>query len=262
MIGGRGSPDPADLREWLTNERLLRALAGDDPRREAKSLAGKVQRRLGQEYVPGAPDEQWTDDVPPLLATPRDDRLLPICRLLGEYFPRRRLIRIYNTGLDYAARDLALREGESDVRSVRLRLEEVVRYHEHSHAIVHLGAFPGEGRIQDLAHMGSTYPTDRMATWSRLGGTAHEILAQALTWQIVKNAKGPGQFLRRTFRGLMRYQPRQYVLGGEALCATREHVLDCLHVIRSSELRGLPPRTSREQAVRELLAMVRELLAM
>jgi hypothetical protein len=93
-----------------------------------------------------------------------------------------------------------------------------------------------------------------MRTWGRLGSEVHEVLAQALTWQMIKN--GPGhRGIRHVFRQPMRHQPPQYELDAAALRATKAHVLDCLEAVRASRLRQLPRGRARAQAVRELLVV-------
>jgi len=51
---------------------------------------------------------------------------------MGLYLPRRRLIRIYNQGLNHATSMLRAHGANDDARSLRSALEDITRLHEHS----------------------------------------------------------------------------------------------------------------------------------
>lgn len=140
-------------------------------------------------------------------------------------------------------------------RELRNGLEEITRHHEHSHALVHLGVFPGDGQLSELASEHSTFLLDRRRAWGDIDPGVHEILAQAMTWQALKGRTPEKRRLQAVFRELMVHQPPAYQLPPSALRATLGHVLECVYQVRMWGLKGLPPGVSTGDAIRQLLSV-------
>jgi hypothetical protein len=86
--------------------------------------------------APGlSPDEIHTETPPPAFARGILEDRVPIDEVMGLYRPEKNVIEIYHVGIEHATRQL--RRRALAVRSQNV--EEVVRYHEWAHAMLHAG---------------------------------------------------------------------------------------------------------------------------
>jgi hypothetical protein len=115
-------------------------------------------------------------------ATPDEDGLRPIDVLYGQYDPTTRSIEIFVNRINQDAETFG---GEPD------ELLELVRIHEHAHAVVHLGSRADDVH-RDLSAFGQSNKTDwskfiseRTSWFTGLSLELHEFLAQALTYASV-----------------------------------------------------------------------------
>jgi hypothetical protein len=115
--------------------------------------------------------------------------LIPIDKLLGEYFPDKQLIKLYITEIRDCAKSL-------DVSVEALR--RVVEFHESAHAVVHLGR-DAEGKNFNT---GAFKMVDGGVDPSPL----HETLAQLLTYHCIKDIPE----LIDCFEKLDQHQPNAY----------------------------------------------------
>jgi hypothetical protein len=118
-----------------------------------------------------------------------DRELIPIDKLLGEYFPDDQLIKLYMTEIRNYAKRLNV-----NVEALR----RVVEFHESAHAVVHLGR-DAEGKNFNT---GAFKMVDGGVDPSPL----HETLAQLLTYHCIKDIPK----LLKCFEKLNQHQPSAY----------------------------------------------------
>jgi hypothetical protein len=111
----------------------------------------------------GSIEEQLTDRKPPTEIAP-DAEIIAIDECLGLYMPQRKQIVLFQRGISSAARILNC-EAED--------LQQVVRYHEWGHAILHAGT-DKDGRACDLRD------------YRGIDKRVHESLAQLLAWRAIE----------------------------------------------------------------------------
>lgn len=153
--------------------------------------------------------------------TPEEDGLHPIDVLYGCYDPRTRSIDIF---VDRIRQDASVFGAEAD------EILEIVRIHEHAHAVVHLGS-----RADDVHNHLSSFGGSNKTTWSpfldertswfaEFPTDLHEFLAQALTYAALSELSVPQRTekLRRVFDALEAKQPPHYRLSALVKqCAAR-----------------------------------------
>lgn len=187
---------------------LLRGYAqpGDDD--EPGLLVPRIARNP---VICGTATEYWSHDLPILLPGSTEEGELPIDVLYGRYEPMTQSIKIFVNRIDQDARVFGARPDE---------LREIVRIHEHAHAVIHLGT-----RIDDIGRDLSALDTNGQTNWSTWVGTRtswfsafpselHEFLAQALTYAAIGRVSKPARSerLREVFDALEAKQPSQYKL--------------------------------------------------
>jgi len=115
--------------------------------------------------------------------------LIPIDKLLGEYFPDVQLIKLYMTEIHDCAKRLNV-----SIEALR----RVVEFHESAHAVVHLGR-DAEGKNFNTGAFkmvdGGVYPSP-----------LHETLAQLFTYHCIKDIPE----LIKCFEKLNKFQPSAY----------------------------------------------------
>jgi hypothetical protein len=153
-----------------------------------------VAEKLGL-HLKDAVREIETHEPSPLTRKNREPQreenreLIPIDKLLGEYFPDDQLIKLYMTEIHDCAKRLRV-----SVEALR----RVVEFHESAHAVVHLGR-DAEGRNFNT---GAFKMVDGGVDPSPL----HETLAQLLTYHCIKDIPE----LLKCFEKLNQHQPSAY----------------------------------------------------
>jgi hypothetical protein len=215
-----------DIREWIAERMFIDALSRiDESSKPERSLwpQALVQQELGL-IGPTIPFETITDERAPIdIATVDiDEGPIPIDRLLGEYLPERRAIRIYKTEIELVARSLKC---EDHI------LQTEVRLHEYGHAFVHLGLelvdsnrLPHAGRGPVIEELGDW--VEFIASRSRLFGsiqeTTHELLAQTAAWCLLQGCERERDvMLRLTVKQSELYRLSEAILNNATLAGLR-----------------------------------------
>lgn len=198
-------PDSVDLDEFFSILSEVASLTRYYPQALLTEL-------LDYSFGSGArPDECDSDDPFPDL--PKTIEILPV-DLLGKYEPHLLRITIYNHRIEQVARVLAISPSH---------LSMVVRLHEWSHALVHVGQSqdlpPGAFVDNKPALSAAMAAANRL--WRRIDDELHEVIAQLLTWhcaqRIADNVRDeyPRQaaLMTEAFDALSSIQPRPYRLG-------------------------------------------------
>lgn len=153
-----------------------------------------IQLVTGQVFRPVSPYEIHTEAQPPLCALQqmpveeisKEDVAngkikLDFEDLLGVYRPVTREILIYRRAINHLSKPL-----DVDARDI----EQIVRIHEHCHALIHLGVFLGGDR-EDLDMMPVTdwgpFLAKRYSFFAAVDIETQEFLAQILTWSVIKS---------------------------------------------------------------------------
>jgi hypothetical protein len=202
-----------------TTDKLLRGHQRAVPQDEPTLL---IQRIAKNPILCGSPIEHFSQDMPASLPkTPAQDGLRPIDVLYGCYDPKTRSIDIF---VNRIRQDASTFGAEAD------EILEIVRIHEHAHAVVHLGS-----RVDDVHNHLSLFAGSNKTAWApflneRTSGFAafptdlHEFLAQALTYAALSELSAPhrAEKLRRIFDALEAKQPLHYQLSALVKqCAAR-----------------------------------------
>ncbi len=118
------------------------------------------------------------DDPPPPPLLTEDDELLTIDIFLGTYNSANRSIKLFSENIQRAARLLDCEEED---------LEYVVRFHEHAHALIHLGVTEAD-RWEGLRNgRFAALRLKRLTTiYNQIDSSLHEHLAQLVTYQVLK----------------------------------------------------------------------------
>lgn len=179
-----------DIRRWVAERIFIDTLSRSDESSKAeRSLLPQVlvQQELGL-IGPTYPVETITDERAPIDITTVDieEGPIPIDRLLGEYLPERRAIRIYKTEIERVARSLKCEDH---------LLQTKVRLHEYGHAFVHLGLeavdstrLPHVGRGPVIEEPGDweEFIASRSALFRSIQEETHELLAQVAAWCLLQ----------------------------------------------------------------------------
>jgi hypothetical protein len=140
---------------------------------------------------------------------PDESDLLPIDVLYGCYDPTTRSIKIFIKRIEQDANLFGAEPSE---------LCEIVRLHEHTHTIVHLGSRVDDVD-RDLRRLGPDHGTDwptllreRTSRFSALGEDTNEFLAQGLTYAALHKLSGRSERVLEIFDRLETKQPVRYKL--------------------------------------------------
>lgn len=215
----------SSANDWATAircaDKLQRGRQQPVPQDEPTLL---IQRIASNPILCGGPIEYSSQEMPVWLPkTPEEDELRPIDVLYGRYDPKTRSIDIFVNRIRQDARTFGAEADE---------LLEIVRIHEHAHAVVHLGS-----RADDVHNHLSSFGESNKTAWSpfldeRTSWFAgfptdlHEFLAQALTYAALSVLLAPqrAEKLRRVFDALEAKQPPHYQLSTLVKrCAARAH---------------------------------------
>lgn len=199
----------------ILNRGYYRVEAADEP-------ALLVQRVSRNPILCGGPAEYFSQDMPVWHPQAKDEQdLRPIDVLYGRYDPITREIEIF---VNRIASDAGMYGAEPD------ELREIVRIHEHAHAVVHLGSRADDG-YDHFATLGRDKRTEwpdfinRRTSWfSGFPVELHEFLAQALTYAAVQklSVTWNSEKLTGVFDALELKQPHHYRLSASAKrCAVK-----------------------------------------
>jgi hypothetical protein len=192
-----------------------------------------IQEKLGL-IGPHNPLEILTEEPSPIKVTSVDfdKNDIPIDEFLGLYFPDLQEIRIYVTNIQITAQRLNILYSD---------LKYVVRLHEYAHAVVHLGLGVGQqGKLENDASISIPEPGDwkefvekRLKKFSCLKTEAHELLAQTITWCLLK----ADEQRRNAMLSLMKRQSNLYRLSDQIQKnATLEGIRILLELIWQTEM--------------------------
>lgn len=193
--------------DWATTIRVVGKLHPPRQQRVGQDEPPLLIQRIASNlYVCGGPTEQPSQDIRVWSsATPEEEALRPIDVLYGRYEPESRLIDIFVKSI---RQDASLFGAEPD------DLLEIVRIHEHAHAVVHLGERSPSWFGESGQTSGAPLLNERTAWFVGLPDDVPEFLAQALTYAALSHLSLPGrsQRLQGVFDALEAKQPLQYKL--------------------------------------------------
>jgi hypothetical protein len=184
------------------------------------------------------PKETFSDDEPPKKLR-EDEETIPIDGYLGLYESEKIQITIFKKGIERA------------VRILKCKLEHltyVVRLHEWSHALVHIGVPEGDRSkvFKDLSHWEEQLP-HMTEIFRSIDYRLHEHLAQLLTYQslntLIKEARSDESRevinkILNAFKDLSRRQPPEYQVG-DYLGATQSQLITSMTLLRNQWLKGV-----------------------
>jgi hypothetical protein len=199
--------------DWATAIRVSDILLRGHQRAVAEDEPALLVPRIARNPVLcGGPVEHFSQDMPVWAPkTPDEDSLCPIDVLYGTYDPKTRSIDIFVHRIRQDAKSFGAEPNE---------LLEIVRIHEHAHAVIHLGS-----RIDDVQDQLSAFGGGKKTAWSvfieertlwfsQFPTELHEFLAQALTYAALSGLSAPrrSERLREVFDALEAKQPPHYKL--------------------------------------------------
>jgi len=183
------------------------------------------------------PDEVASDDEPPIKLGKRLDAI-PICGFLGLYNPQEQLVTVFNTGVKRAAEAIGCKPHD-------LRL--VVRLHEWSHALLHIGL--EKDKRQAVTSDDAMWPsrlTEANDWFKTLDTELHERLAQLLTHHALQSLQaearlqqaqaGAGRLIS-AFEQLARRQPPEYQIEKYA-SVPKQRLLGSIRLLKQHTLIG------------------------
>lgn len=171
-----------------------------------------LQRIAGNPVLCGGPVEHFSRVMPVWAPKTLDEeRLRPIDVLYGTYDPSTRSIDIFVNRIHQDAKTFGVDPNQ---------LLEIVRIHEHAHAVIHLGNRSDDVQNQLSAFGGgnrtawSPFIEKRTSWFSRLSTELGEFLAQALTYAAISGMCSPRRAdkCREVFDALEAKQPAHYKL--------------------------------------------------
>ncbi len=212
----------SSAKDWAIALRCSDILHRGHYRVEAADEPGLLVQRIARNPILcGGPTEHFSQHMPVWHPHNQDeDGLRPIDVLYGRYEPTAREIEIF---VNRIVQDASMYGAEPD------QLCDIVRIHEHAHAVVHLGS-----RADDVHDHLGTFGQDKRTEWpefvtrrtswfSAFPVELHEFLAQALTYATLQKLStvGRSEKLTQVFDALELKQPRHYRLSVSAKrCAT------------------------------------------
>ena len=148
-----------------------------------------VQKAFGGMW-PSTPHETFTEVIPPSVAVTDDITI----DMMGCYLPEARQVVVFTKIIERFCR-----QHKFD----REHVEFAVRVHEYGHALVHLGVL-NDMTLEDE----TTFLSNRLSVFKSIGTPTHELLAQAITWLVLKDKPA----VRKTFEDVLLHQPSEYDL--------------------------------------------------
>lgn len=196
-----------------------------------------VKETAGFDAYVEDPKIEMTNEQPPVVLND-DDEVITIDDYLGVYLPEEKRVKVFSKNIETASKIL---------ECTALSLEYVVRYHEHAHAVIHLGT-DRKNRIKALnnAEHKEQQLKELTEKYYRIEPNLHEQLAQLLTYHTLQSIKlkqknderkGVAQSLINTFERLSKRQPPQYRISS-FINTPLQRIIDSLHFIRRGWLVG------------------------
>lgn len=205
---------PVSSEEWAQTVWTIRKtdLAFRDPSRCPNFDPGESVHRFTRNInLCGGPTEYFSTKMPCWTPSAAEEQLLPIDILYGCYDAVNRSIQIF---VDRIRQDAPM------FKATPCDLERIVRIHEYTHAIAHLGV-PVDYADDHLSTIGSNKLTDwpdfiaRRTDWfGRTTSEIHELLAQTITWGILES-EPQAERLCEIFERLEERQPSHYRIPGQ-----------------------------------------------
>ena len=199
-------------------------------------IQGAVNYDLAFAYQ-GFPSEVTSKKEPPISLTDRSESIV-IDGTLGLYDPSKRKITVFQKGIKRAAKILRARPED---------LLQIVRLHEWSHALLHLGL--EEAEYKSVLQNNSLW-TDQLArldSWfNALEPNLHETLAQLLTRESLRllrdqatipEAQASLDRIQELFKLLMRCAPSRYRID-KFDNTTKSRILGSIRLLRNGGLVG------------------------
>lgn len=242
-----------DPKKWAEIVQNLPQLLPESTRHifgcDAALAVAKLTRNV---ILCGSPTELFSNKRPVFLPKgPDGDGLFPLDVLYGHYCPETKIIEIFIENI----RNDAHMFGDFD------DLLHIIRIHEHAHSIVHLGIKEG-CLLATLENLGSEGLTDwnlftdlRTSIFRHIDGPAHELIAQAITYAVLRQhpALEVADRLTKTYLELEKRQPEHYVLPQEIKEAVKSVCWPMLlDAARGSPELPLGPEFSLRSGLREL----------
>ncbi|MFW6196773.1 MAG: hypothetical protein ACOC5D_05495 [Thermoplasmatota archaeon] len=187
------------------------------------------------------PNYLETDDKPPKAIDDRTE-IFPIDECLGLYKPDEREIIIFNKGIDKASEIIDCNP---------LYLKYIVKIHEWSHALIHLGLNLDE---RNKMNRDDNYREERLknltSVYKSFGTKLDEHLAQLLTHYSLQQLENDSTSkdgrkmigaYKETFKKLNKHQPSKYRIGDflEAEGVTQDRVIESIRLLRKGWLKGI-----------------------
>jgi hypothetical protein len=200
-----------------------------------------IERSFDYEYqfqTGEMPKEMFSDDEPPKRLR-EDAEIIPIDEYLGLYEPDKMQITIFKKGIEEAVEILKCKSSD---------LTYIVRLHEWSHGLVHVGLSK-----DDMAKVSrdNNYLNEQFRIMNHvfrsIDDRLHEHLAQLLTYQSLntlhKEARNEEsrEVIRRisdTFKDLRRRQPPEYQVE-DYLGVTQAQLIKSITMLRNQWLKGV-----------------------
>jgi hypothetical protein len=200
-------------KDWAQAVRVAERLQRGHRQVTADDEPSLLVQRVAQNVVLcGTATEHFSQDMPVWCPATSDEAdLLPIDVLYGRYTAATKSIEIF---INRIAQDAHTFGAEPD------ELRDVVRIHEHAHAVVHIGSRVDDAH-RDLSTLGPGGKTDwhkfvgvRDSWFAALPVEIHESLAQSLTYAALRtlSAKARSDRLLKVFDALESKQPNHYKL--------------------------------------------------
>ena len=185
-----------------------------------------LQELTRLKFVSGKfPKERRSEEKPPLFDSYQNGEIIPIDGVLGIYDPKSREIVLFEKGITWAGDRLNLKPEH---------LEIVVKYHEWSHAIIHIGR-DDDGKICNLG------------TYNSIEKKLHETLAQLWTFKALQykigetknNVARQGlEKVLQVFKDLNNHQPSDYRDWGQFENVSLERIRAFTFALRKQDVKG------------------------
>ncbi len=207
----------SSINDWATAMQAADILTRGHARANAQVEPSLLVQQIARNPILcGAATEYFSTEMPIWSpTTSEEDHLRPIDVLYGRYLPQSRSIDIFVRRIE---QDASLFNAEPD------ELLEIVRLHEHAHAVVHLGSRADDVRCQlsvfdprSTRTAWGAFCDERNSWFSSLPNELHELLAQALTYTALSHISADQRAvtLQRVFGSLEAKQPPHYRLSDE-----------------------------------------------
>jgi hypothetical protein len=183
------------------------------------------------------PSEFTIEQEPPIKMDERSE-IIPIDGYLGMYDPQLREITIFNKGI---------RNASEIIDCIPDDLTYIVRLHEWSHALIHIG-LDKDGRLKAVRD--DTYWIDLLekltSIFLSIETTLHEHLAQLLTYHALselyqdaehEEAKDVISRIMTTFQELNKRQPPEYIVD-DYLEVAKARIIESISLLKREWLKG------------------------